>query len=193
MSFITTGGRNKSAGQVKRWLGTSCGSDQGKFWRKIRVFQISKAGFGEPRKQGVDGRCDRRSLETLNEWGERQVLSGDQPHNFFFNMIISSIIIIIIIIVFHSFIISGAGIGACSYWPPEGTMSMSEEPNFYIKKRRPLLATLFFKCLIHMGAIPKKEKDRVWGKNNWPAKQATNKNFTILLPSPSQPPEPEIY
>ena len=86
------------------------------------------------------------------------MLSGDQPHNFFFNMIIS--IIIIIIIVFHSFIISGAGIGACSYWPPEGTMSMSEEPNFY-KKRRPLLATLFFKCLIHMEAIPKKEKDRV--------------------------------
>ena len=68
-------------------------------------------------------------METLDERGERQVLSGDQPHNFSFNMIISSIIIIIII-VFHSFIISGAGIGACSYWPSEGTMPMSEEPDF---------------------------------------------------------------
>ena len=133
MSLIT-GGRNKSASQVQRWLGTSCGSDQGKFWRKIRVFQTSKAGLREPRKQGVDGRCDWSSLETLHERGERQVLSGDQPLNFFFNMIII-IIIIIIIIVFHSFIISGAGIGACSYWPPEGTMSMSEEPDFYNNKK----------------------------------------------------------
>ena len=159
MSLIT-GGRNKSTGQVQRWLGTSCGSDQGKFWRIIRVFQISKAGLWEPRKQGVDGRCDRRSLETLHERGERQVLSGDQLHNFFFNMIIS-IIIIIIIIVFHSFIISGAGIGACSYWPPEGTMSMSEKPDFYNKKNS--FGYIVFQMLDSHGNNTKKG---VGGKNN---------------------------
>ena len=89
------------------------------------------------------------------------MLSGDQPHNFFFNMIISSIIIIIIIIVFHSFIISGAGIGACSYWPPEGTMSMSEEPNFY-KKKKTSLGYIVFQMLDSHGNDTKKEKDEIY-------------------------------